>query len=158
MSAFKHLGIALIASTILIVGPVLGCCSGMPDSANSMQTAEFVDSNSATPQHAPASGDMQMPCHEMAMSPEPDPSSLDTPAPDTGHCDNCVSCITTLAQETSVVTLASAASDSDFEAMYFLVLLEFPGAKPEPVLSDKPPDDLLTPALTPVSLHQILTI
>lgn len=158
MYTLKHLSIALIASTVLIVAPVLGCCSATPMPSNSGQSllTPVVDLSAA--KHYLVANDTQMPCHDMATSGEIDLTLQDTRAHDSGRCDSCVDCVTTMAREAAPVLVSSLLADTDFEALYFFVLLDFSAFQKISLFSERPPDNPPMLAFTPVTLHQILTI
>jgi hypothetical protein len=82
----------------------------------------------------------------------------DTGAHDSGHCDSCVDCVTTMPREAAPVIVSSLLTDTDFEALYFFVLLDFSAFQQKSLFSERPPDNPPMLAFTPVTLHQILTI
>ena len=158
MYALKHLTIALIASTVLIVAPVLGCCSAtpMPSNADQSLLAPVVDLPTA--KHYIAANGAEMPCHDMDTSAKIDLALQDTGAHDSGHCDSCINCVTTMPREAAPVIVSSLLADTDFEALYFFVLLDFSAFQQKSLFSERPPDNPPMLAFTPVTLHQILTI
>ncbi len=158
MYTLKHLTIALIASTVLIVAPVLGCCSATPMPSNAEQSllSPVVDLSAA--KHYLVANDTEMPCHDMATSAEIDLTLQDKGAHDSGHCDSCAECVTSMAREGAPVLVSSLLADTDFEALYFFVLLDFSAFQQKSLFSERPPDNPPMLAFTPVTLHQILTI
>ena len=158
MYALKHLTIALIASTVLIVAPVLGCCLATPIPSNAEQSllSPVVDLSAA--EHFLVANESEMPCHDMDTSAKIDLALQDTEAHDSGHCDSCVDCVTTMAPEAAPVLVSPLFADTDFEALYFFVLLDFSAFQQKSLLTERPPDNPPMLAFTPVTLHQILTI
>jgi len=158
MYTLKHLTIALIASTVLIVAPVLGCCSATPIPSNADQSLLSPVVDLPTAKHYIAANGAEMPCHDMDTSAEIDLTLQNTQVHDSGHCDSCVDCVTTMAREAAPVLVSPLFADTDFEALYFFVLLDFSAFQQKSLLTERPPDNPPILAFTPVTLHQILTI
>ena len=158
MYTLKHLTIALIASTVLIVAPVLGCCSATPMPSNAEQPLLYPVVDLSAAKHFLVANESEMPCHDMDTSAKIDLALQDTGAHDSGHCDSCVDCVTTMPREAAPVIVSSLLTDTDFEALYFFVLLDFSAFQQKSLFSERPPDNPPMLAFTPVTLHQILTI
>lgn len=158
MYTLKHFSIALIASIVFIVAPVLGCCSATPMPSNTGQSLLTPVIDLSASEHHLVTNDTQMPCHDMATNAEIDLPLQDEPSHDSGHCDSCANCVTTMARETAPVLVSSLLDDTDFEALYFFVLLDFSAFQRKALFSERPPDNPPILAFTPITLHQILTI
>jgi hypothetical protein len=161
MSQIKHLCIVLIASTLLVLGPVLSCCAGVIGMAHSSQAEITAEENSLPSVMASDLRSLQMPCHEMTM----DMNEVDNinnmthqVSDDAHHCSSSDACMTTMAQENQHILAAHALAEVELEPLYSLVLLEFPKARPTTVSPERPPDHLHPSPLTPITLHQVLTI
>ena len=148
MSQIKHLCIALIASTLLVLGPVLSCCAGVIDMADSSQTEITAEEHSLSSSMASNLDSMQMPCHEMTI----DMNEA------TSHCSSSDGCVTTMAQENQNTLPAYAVAEIELEPLYRLVLFNFPKTRPITLSPERPPDNLHSSPLTPITLHQVLTI
>ncbi len=158
MYTLQHLSIALIASTVLIVAPVLGCCSGAPLPFDSDQSSRSpAVALSALENHLTAS-ETQIPCHDMATTSKIDSAPQLLPVHDSEHCDTCENCVTSMTREASPALASFFLADTDFETLYFFVLLDFPAFQRKIFVTERPPDNSPMLALTPITLHQILTI
>ena len=178
MHQFKNLSIVLIASTLLVVGPILGCCSGMINFAPSNKMTSFDQSSVVAPDstshhsNAQASNSkaMEMPCHDMVIGGEQSISQVPDDKIDTisengsSHCHNCTDtntsdgCATTKSDAEPVFLAANTLNDSAPEPIYLLLLLDFPEDIPVVTGPEGPPNDWHPLVSTPITLHQVLII
>lgn len=165
MYHFKHLCLVLMASTLLVLGPILSCCAGVIDIAQSLKTEPLGEANgsmsNSTPHHDDTdSTSMTMPCHQTTTTiAEIESNETDsTETKSTAHCNSCAGCMAMTAQENPDLLKAQTLNESAFEPLYFLSILSFPKARPVAVKTKRPPDNLHPSRRTPITLHQILTV
>jgi len=185
MHQIKNLCMVLITSTLLVAGPVFGCCFGISNvtqsKASTSSHGTISRNTSATNQQLVLSAlttghqTMENPCHGMdleagqsisinpAVQPDTDMAETD-PAGKSSDCPNCTHitsnlvCSTTLSDTQGTSFTNYTYDESEFEALYFLVLLDFPADTSIHSREFKPPAIWLPATTTPVTLSQILTI
>jgi len=187
MRPLKNFCITLIASTLLIVGPVFGCCSGMVklDQSNKLGSPiEHTTSSSIAPAHHTSSDAelMETPCHETGtysvnIVSSDSNATLDNSSDisenfsvnfiaDKGlsHCEDCTlddisdACATMPSEDNPVLLTEFSSGEPEFEPLYFLTLLGFPKEVPIRTVPQRSSKDWPSLTTTPITLHQILTI